>query len=48
MLSVALNSTQNHIFKSVFDRKKDELEWFDLLCLTPLSAIFQLFHGDQF
>ena len=24
------------------------LFWFDLLCLTPLSAIFQLYHGDQF
>jgi len=22
--------------------------WFDLLCLPPLSAIFQLYHGDQF
>jgi hypothetical protein len=22
--------------------------WFDLLCLMPLSAIFQLYHGDQF
>ena len=22
--------------------------WFDLLCLTPLSTIFQLYHGDQF
>ena len=21
---------------------------FDLLCLTPLSAIFQLYNGDQF
>ena len=21
---------------------------FDLLCLTPISAIFQLYHGDQF
>jgi hypothetical protein len=21
---------------------------FDLLCLTPLSAIFHLYHGDQF
>jgi hypothetical protein len=21
---------------------------FDLLCVTPLSAIFQLYHGDQF
>jgi len=20
----------------------------DLLCLTPLSAIFQLYHGNQF
>jgi hypothetical protein len=24
------------------------LIWFDLLCLTPLSAIFQLYHSDQF
>jgi len=22
--------------------------WFNLLCLTPLSAIFQLYHGNQF
>ena len=22
--------------------------WFDLLCLTPFSAIFQLYYGDQF
>ena len=22
--------------------------WFDLLCLMPLSAIFQLYRGDQF
>jgi len=22
--------------------------WFDLLCLTPLSAIFQLYRGNQF
>jgi len=21
---------------------------FEFLCLTPLSAIFQLYHGDQF
>jgi hypothetical protein len=25
-----------------------DLIWFDLLCLTPFSAIFQLYHGDQF
>jgi hypothetical protein len=25
-----------------------DTERFDLLCLTPLSAIFQLYHGDQF
>jgi hypothetical protein len=23
-------------------------DWFDLLCLTPLSALFELYHGDQF
>jgi hypothetical protein len=22
--------------------------WFDFWCLTPLSAVFQLYHGDQF
>jgi hypothetical protein len=22
--------------------------WFDLLCLTPLSAIFHIYHGDLF
>jgi len=27
---------------------KRKIDWFDLLCLTPLSAIFQLYHGDQF
>ena len=28
----------------------NKLNWFDLLvlCLTPLSAIFQLYHGDRF
>jgi hypothetical protein len=25
-----------------------EMIWFDLLCLTSISAIFQLYHGDQF
>ena len=25
-----------------------DLIWFDLLCLTPLSAIFQLYNGDHF
>jgi hypothetical protein len=28
--------------------KIDWLIWFDLLCLMPFSAIFQLYHGDQF
>ena len=23
------------------------MKYLDLLCLTPLSAIFQLYHGDQ-
>jgi hypothetical protein len=26
----------------------DWLIWFDFWCLMPLSAIFQLYHGDQF
>ena len=26
----------------------NDLIWFDLLCIRPLSAIFQLYHGDQF
>ena len=25
-----------------------ELNWIEFLCLTPLSAIFQLYHGDRF
>jgi len=24
------------------------IDMIDLLCLTPLLAIFQLYHGDQF
>jgi hypothetical protein len=27
---------------------KYRFDWIDLLCLTPLSAIFQLYHGDSF
>jgi hypothetical protein len=27
---------------------RTDLIWFDLLCLTPLSAIVQLYYGDQF
>jgi len=27
---------------------RHDLIGLDLLCLTPLSAIFQLYHGDQF
>ena len=30
------------------DKIFDLIILFDLLCLTPLSAIFQLYHGDQF
>jgi hypothetical protein len=25
-----------------------DANYFDLLCLSPLAAIFQLYHGDQF
>ena len=38
----------SEVFSSdLFNRKNLDLIWFDLLCLTPLSAIFQLYHGDQ-
>jgi hypothetical protein len=35
------NFYPDFIFKKLF-------KGIDLLCLTPLSAIFQLYHGDQF
>ena len=35
---VVCNRTINCIYRKEFD----------LLCLTPLSPIFQLYHGDQF
>jgi hypothetical protein len=38
------NKKYNIIWKSFWIL----IDWFDLLCLTPLSAIFQLYHGDQF
>jgi hypothetical protein len=33
--------------KIIVGGKKKEFE-FQFWCLTPLSAIFQLYHGDQF
>ena len=32
----------------IFSIRVSSLIWFDLLCLMPLSEIFQLYHGDQF
>ena len=29
-------------------RRRNQFGYIYLLCLTPLSAIFQLYHGDQF
>jgi hypothetical protein len=33
---------------SLVDISTGGIDRVDLLCLTPLSAIFQLYHGDQF
>ena len=49
LLKVALN-TKNQIMSTCifFGKKKFDISVFLLLCLTPLSAIFQLYHGGQF
>ena len=34
---------------TTFKQQYPEIDWFiDFWCLTPLSEIFQLYHGDQF
>ena len=41
--------TNIDIYVFIFDFKFEfKLSDLDLLCLMPLSAIFQLYHGDQF
>ena len=35
-------------FNTYSSSKMFYYDWFDFWCLTPLSAIFQLYHGDQF
>ena len=32
----------------IYCHLKQNKSWFDLLCLTPLSTIFQLYRGGQF
>ena len=32
----------------IYCNLKQNKSWFDLLCLTPLSTIFQLYRGGQF
>ena len=44
-----LNQTDTKLTKSLKLICTTETNYrFDLLCLTPLSEIFQLYHGDQF
>ena len=42
MESCSFNTRTMHTFQTSY---KFEFEFW---CLTPLSAIFQLYHGDQF
>ena len=49
MVGLLLFSTSEDFQQhSWWENITNDLIWFDLLCLTPLSAIFQLYHGDQF
>ena len=33
---------------AILSKPRPGLIWFDLWCLMPLKAIFQLYNGDQF
>ena len=43
-----LSHFQALLYKFISCAPHHRLIWFDLLCLAPLSATFQLYHGDQF
>ena len=36
------------VINTTVKKKKKKIWLINLLCLMPLSAIFQLYHGDQF
>ena len=40
--------TVSDVYQSRINLKPLCMTWFDFWCLMPLSAIFQLFHGDQY
>ena len=46
-ISMLLEHLWWRLFQKRFVRTKFDFILFDILCLTPLSAIFQLYHGDQ-
>jgi len=39
---------QTTVNSTLPNKTMNQAHYIDFFCLTPLSAIFQLYHGDQF